>query len=211
MKANFVLEMLESGELDVLKEVAEKEIREQAYKQAGGDKIRLKAIQKFAKRAKTEAEAYGRIGDDGAWIDNEKMCILDGYSAYRLNQIYPGVTMASDGHRFNLDAVMKPQGEVYHVKAGDILAAYTKAKTAAKVAGIPWKKAGQQHIVAMAGSCWNIEFLKTFAQIMGDCDIIMSGTNKPLYGKNEIGEGVVFPVLPKPGTVPVCEILVERR
>lgn len=211
MKANFVLEMLESGELDVLKEAAEKEIREQAYKQAGGDKIRLKAIQEFAKRAKAEAEAHGRTGDDGAWIDNEKMCILDGYSVYRLNQIYSDVTMASDGCRFNLDAVMKSQGERYHVKAGDILAAYTKAKTAAKVAGIPWKKAGQQHIVAMAGSCWNIEFLKTFAQIMGDCDIIMLGTNKPLYGKNEIGEGAVCPIIAKPGEIPVCEILVERR
>ena len=211
MKANFVLEMLESGELDVLKEAAEKEIREQAYKQAGGDKIRLKAIQEFAKRAKAESEAHGRTGDDGAWIDNEKMCILDGYSAYRLNQIYPDVTMASDGRRFNLDAVMKPQGESYHVKAGDILAAYTKAKTAAKIAGIPWKKAGQQHIVAMAGSCWNIEFLKTFAQIMGDCDIIVPGGKKPFCGKNNIGEGAVCPIIAKPGEIPVCEILVERR
>lgn len=211
MKANFVLEMLESGELDVLKEAAEKEIREQAYKQAGGDKIRLKAIQEFAKRAKTEAEAHGRTGDDGAWIDNEKMCILDGYSAYRLNQIYPDVTMASDGRRFNLDAVMEPQGERYHVKAGDILTAYAKAKTAAQVAGIPWSKAKDQRIVAMAGGYWNVEYLATFAKIMGDCDIIMSGTKKPLYGKNEIGEGVVCPVRPKPGAVPVCEIPVERR
>ena len=42
MKAIYVLEMLNSGELDILKESAEKEIREQAYKQAGGDKARYK-------------------------------------------------------------------------------------------------------------------------------------------------------------------------
>ncbi len=211
MKANFVLEMLESGELDVLKEAAEKEIREQAYKQAGGDKIRLKAIQKFAEQARAEAEAHGRTGDDGAWIDNEKMCILDGYSAYRLNQIYPDVTMASDGRRFNLDAVMKPQGEMYHVKAGDILAAYTKAKTVAKATGKPWSKAIEQHRVKLAESYWNVEYLATFAKIMGDCDIVTAGGKSLLYGKNDIGEAVILPLNPKGIQSYVCTIPVERR
>lgn len=211
MKASYVLEMLNSGELDILKESAEKEIREQAYKQAGGDKIRLKAIQKFAEQAKAEAEAHGKTGVDGAWVENGKMCILDGYSAYRLNQVYPDVTMASDGIRFELDMVMKPQGETYHVKAGDILEAYAKAKAAAKATGKPWSKALNQHLVKLAESYWNVEYLATFAKVMGDCDITTAGERVHLYGKNDIGEAVVMPINPKTVESYVCTIPVERR
>ena len=209
MKASYVLEMLNSGELDILKESAEKEIREQAYKQAGGDKIRLKAIQKFAEQAKAEAEAHGKTGVDGAWIEKGKMCILDGYSAYRLNQVYPDV--ASDGIRFELDMVMKPQGETYHVKAGDILEAYAKAKAAAKATGKPWSKALNQHLVKLAESYWNVEYLATFAKVMGDCDITTAGERVHLYGKNDIGEAVVMPINPKTVESYVCTIPVERR
>lgn len=211
MKASYVLEMLNSGELDILKESAEKEVREQAYKQAGGDKVRLKAIQKFAEQAKAEAEAHGKTGADGAWVENGKMCILDGYSAYRLNQLYPDVVMASDGTRFELDMVMKPQGEIYHVKAGDILEAYAKAKAAAKATGKPWSKALNQHTVKLAESYWNVEYLATFAKIMGDCDITTAGERVHLYGKNDIGEAVVMPIRPKSVVSYVCTIPVERR
>lgn len=209
MKASYVLEMLNSGELDILKQTAEREVREQAYKQAGGEKTRLKAIQKFAERAK--AKACGKNGVDGAWIENGKMCILDGYSAYRLNQVYPDVVMASDGIRFELDMVMKQQGEIYHLKAGDVLEAYAKAKLAAKTAGKPWSKARDQHIVSMAGGFWDVEFLATFAKIMGDCDITTAGETVHLYGKNDIGEAVVLPIHPKSVGCCVCEIPVERR
>lgn len=211
MKASYVLELLTAGQIDALKEAAEKEIREQAYKQAGGDKARLKAVQKFAEQAKAEAEIHGKTGHDGAWIENGKMCILDGYSAYRLNQVYPDVVMASDGVRFELDMVMKPQGEMYHVKAGDILEAYAKAKAAAKATGKPWSKALNQHIVKLAESYWNVEYLATFAKIMGDCNITTAGERSYLYGKNDIGEGVVMPIHPKAVQRAVCEIPVERR
>lgn len=211
MKASYVLELLIAGQIDALKEAAEKEIREQAYKQAGGDKARLKAVQKFAEQAKTEAEIHGKTGHDGAWIENGKMCILDGCSAYRLNQVYPDVVMASDGVRFELDMVMKPQGEMYHVKAGDILEAYAKAKAAAKATGKPWSKALNQHIVKLAESYWNVEYLATFAKIMGDCNITTAGERIHLYGKNDIGEGVVMPIHPKAVQKAVCEIPVERR
>lgn len=211
MKASYVLELLTAGQIDALKEAAEKEIREQAYKQAGGDKTRLKAVQKFAEQAKAEAETHGKTGHDGAWIENGKMCILDGYSAYRLNQVYPDVVMASDGVRFELDMVMKPQGEMYHVKAGDILEAYAKAKAAAKATGKPWSKALNQHIVKLAESYWNVEYLATFAKIMGDCNITTAGERSYLYGKNDIGEGVVMPIRPKTAQRAVCEIPVERR
>lgn len=211
MKASYVLELLTAGQIDALKEAAEKEIREQAYKQAGGDKARLKAVQKFAEQAKAEAEIHGQTGRDGAWIENGKMCILDGYSAYRLNQVYPDVVMASDGVRFELDMVMKPQGEMYHVKAGDILEAYAKAKAAAKATGKPWSKALNQHIVKLAESYWNVEYLATFAKIMGDCNITTAGERSYLYGKNDIGEGVVMPIHPKAVQRAVCEIPVERR
>lgn len=211
MKASYVLELLIAGQIDALKEAAEKEIREQAYKQASGDKSRLKAVQKFAEQAKAEAEIHGQTGRDGAWIENGKMCILDGYSAYRLNQVYPDVVMASDGVRFELDMVMKPQGEMYHVKAGDILEAYAKAKAAAKATGKPWSKALNQHIVKLAESYWNVEYLATFAKIMGDCNITTAGERSYLYGKNDIGEGVVMPIHPKAVQRAVCEIPVERR
>lgn len=211
MKASYVLELLTAGQIDALKEAAEKEIKEQAYKQAGGDKSRLKAVQKFAEQAKAEAEIHGQTGRDGAWIENGKMCILDGYSAYRLNQVYPDVVMASDGVRFELDMVMKPQGEMYHVKAGDILEAYAKAKAAAKATGKPWSKALNQHIVKLAESYWNVEYLATFAKIMGDCNITTAGERSYLYGKNDIGEGVVMPIHPKAVQRAVCEIPVERR
>lgn len=211
MKASYVLELLIAGQIDALKEAAEKEIREQVYKQAGGDKARLKAVQKFAEQAKAEAEIHGKTGHDGAWIENGKMCILDGYSAYRLNQVYPDVVMASDGVRFELDMVMKPQGEMYHVKAGDILEAYAKAKAAAKATGKPWSKALNQHIVKLAESYWNVEYLATFAKIMGDCNITTAGERIHLYGKNDIGEGVVMPIHPKAVQKAVCEIPVEKR
>lgn len=211
MKASYVLEMLNSGELDILKETAEKEIRERAYKQAGGNKVRLKAIQKFAEQAKARAEDYGKAGSDGAWIEDGKMCIVDGYSAYRLNQIYPDVVMASDGARLDLDMVMKQQGEIYHLKAGDVLEAYAKAKLAAKTAGKPWSKARDQHIVSIAGGFWDVEFLATFAKIMGDCDITTAGETVHLYGKNDIGEAVVMPIHSKSVRCCVCEIPVERR
>lgn len=211
MKASYVLELLITGQIDALKEAAEKEIREQAYKQAGGDKARLKAVQKFAEQAKAEAETHGKTGHDGAWIEKGKMCITDGYSAYRLNQVYPDVAMASDGVRLELDMVMKPQGEVYYVKAGDILEAYAKAKAAAKATGKPWSKALNQHVVKLAESYWNVEYLATFAKIMGDCNITTAGEKIHLYGKNDIGEGVVMPIHPKAAQRAVCEIPVERR
>lgn len=212
MKANYVLELLIAGQIDALKEAAEREVREQAYKQAGGDKSRLKAIQKFAEQARAEAESRGRVGVDGAWIEQEKMCIVDGYSAYRLNQVYPDVVMASDGSRFDLSRVMKSQGEAYHIKAGDILEGYAKAKAVAKSTGKPWSKAKEQHIVTMVGSYWDIERLATFAKIMGDCDITTLGGLNCLYGKNEVGEGVVMPIKPKAvNLTAVCEIPVERK
>ena len=211
MKASYVLEMLNSGELDILKQTAEREVREQAHKQAGGEKTRLKAIQKFAEQAKARAEDYGKAGADGAWIEDGKMCIVDGYSAYRLNQIYPDVVMASDGARLDLDMVMKQQGEIYHLKAGDVLEAYAKAKLAAKTAGKSWSKARDQHIVSIAGGFWDVEFLATFAKIMGDCDITTAGEKVHLYGKNDIGEAVVMPIRPKSVGCCVCEIPVERR
>lgn len=211
MKANYVLELLIAGQIDALKEAAEKEIREQAYKQAGGDKGKLSAIRKFANQTKKLHSDLGRRGIDGAWVENGKMCIVDGHSAYRFNQVYPDVAMASDGNRFDLDTVMKPQGDVYHVKAVDILEGYAKAKAEAKAAGIPWSKAKLDRPVLMVGSCWNVEFLATFARIMGDCDITKAGELSPLYANNETGECVVLPIHPKAAPKAVLEIPVERR
>ena len=211
MKAIYVLEMLNSGELDILKESAEKEIREQAYKQAGGDKARLKAVQKFAKQAAVENDIRPTLA--GAWIDDKgRMCMVDGHSAYRLKQCYPDVKMAQDGDRvFDIERVMKAEGDRFYVKAGDILEGYAKAKAEAKAAGIPWSKAKLHRPVLMAGSYWNVELLATFARIMGDCDITKAGKLSPLYASNEIGEGVVLPIHPKAAQRAVCEIPAERK
>ena len=211
MKASYVLELLIAGQIDALKEAAEKEIREQAYKQTGGDKARLKAVQKFAKQAAVKNDTRPTLA--GAWVDdNGRMCMVDGHSAYRLKQCYPDVKMAQDGNRvFDIEQVMKAEGDRFYVKAGDILEGYAKAKAEAKAAGIPWSKAQLHCPVLMAGSYWNVEFLATFARIMGDCDITKAGELSPLYASNEIGEGVVLPIHPKAAQRAVCEIPVERR
>lgn len=211
MKANYVLELLISGQIDALKEAAEREVREQAYKQAGGDKARLKAIQKFAKQAAVENDIRPTLA--GAWIDDKgRMCMVDGHSAYRLKQCYPDVKMAQDGNRvFDIERAMQVNGDRFHIKAGDILEGYAKAKAEAKAAGIPWSKAKLKRPVLMAGSCWNVEFLVTFARIMGDCDIIKAGELSPLYASNEIGEGLVLPIHPKAALKAVCTIPAERK
>lgn len=179
--------------LAVIVDELRQEIKEAAIKQTKGNST-LQRIKKINKYLSKNDDSRPQIKK--AWIENEKMCITNGFTGFMFNEALDGVVVG-DQTDFNLSKCF-PDESTYKEITLDIADVKSKIKLhKAKEAGKKAKdKTAYQYIID--GHYYNAEYLVDAYEILGGDIVFKQNDNvfHPAIMENENGKAVVLPIRP---------------
>ena len=188
MTATKIIELLTAQRYTDLAALAERELREEAAKAAGGAS---------AKKRQQTAERLLNRGDNArpltkkAWMHDGKQCLTNGYVGFLLDDAIP-LPMHETAPDFPLHENFKNLGAGETVAADwGLIAAEEKLHRT--------KKTGTPCTVRLGNSLFNAEYLLTAKTILGGdkLHIETCGGLRPLYMTSENGAAIVLPVRAK--------------
>lgn len=183
MNATTILTLLTEGNTDKAIMLLKQEIAGNA----SANKNAYKARAKFAKQA-NKACKDSRPAMAGAYIDNDKQVIVDGYCLGVYNDIADGLIQAAEGTRPNIKQILPTSTNGYTsitVDLDRIAAEYKIAKAEKKTIYV---KLGDK-------TYFNPDYLLTVISTFEKPVIYLDDSPvKPMYIKGDNGEGIIFPI-----------------